>query len=267
MKQQQYPRESYEILMVDNGSTDGSAELVREYPGVRYLLASGGGAYHARNMGVEKSSGEIIAFTDVDCLPSSDWLLNIESALQCEETAILLGRVSLAGHSHPLRALAAYENAKVEWVCESSDPSLYFGYTNNMAVRRSWYEQAGPFELSRRGGDTILVHRILQAAGPEAVIYAPNMHVEHLEVGGVRDWIGKRFVYGRSSKRYRNIVPSRSLTMSERILVRSRMHKALKLRAPLAYAVDCTLIMGLFAFTLGTYTRWFSNSNDRSRAT
>jgi hypothetical protein len=61
----------YEIIMVDNNSTDGSADLVRKYPDVRLLSEEKQGSYAARNRGVAAARGAIVAFTDADCRPAS----------------------------------------------------------------------------------------------------------------------------------------------------------------------------------------------------
>ncbi len=64
----------FEVLVVDGGN-DGTEEmLAREFPGFRYLREERSGPSVARNLGIERATGEIIAFTDDDCLPPPDWL-------------------------------------------------------------------------------------------------------------------------------------------------------------------------------------------------
>jgi GT2 family glycosyltransferase len=64
-----------EIVVVDDGSTDGTADHVREYcDKIRVISQSNQGPAVARNLGAQIASGEIILFTDDDCIPQKDWL-------------------------------------------------------------------------------------------------------------------------------------------------------------------------------------------------
>src|SRR6476646_11757769 len=64
-----YPRDRFEVLIVDNKSTDGTRRVVEKYPVTLLQEAAVQSSYAARNLGVARSSGEIIAFTDADCVP------------------------------------------------------------------------------------------------------------------------------------------------------------------------------------------------------
>ena len=73
----------YEVIVVDDGSTDNTKEAVEPYfDRIRYTKQENRGNAGARNSGIELAKGEIIAFTDADCAPSVDWLRNIEEALR-----------------------------------------------------------------------------------------------------------------------------------------------------------------------------------------
>jgi len=68
-----YPKDLYEVIVVDNGSTDNTEEVVGQYKEVIFISTEGN-IGHVRNIGGKKSKGEYIAFIDADCIPSKNWL-------------------------------------------------------------------------------------------------------------------------------------------------------------------------------------------------
>ncbi len=213
---QRFPRDAFEIIMVDNNSTDGSAEIVRRYPGVVLLAETTPGSYAARNRGVREARGAIVAFTDSDCAPGPDWLATIRAATADPGVALVQGRCSLGSESPPLAVLGDYEAQKAAYVFAGDRTDIYYGYTNNMAVRRDVFDRVGPFQEWMRGADVMLVHRVLDAYSCGAVTYASDMWVRHLEVDSVATWLRKMHIYGRSFRRYGDMVRRRPLTRADR---------------------------------------------------
>jgi len=189
--------ERYEVLFVDNQSTDRSAGIVRRFPGVVLLTEPRRSAYHARNRALRQARGEIIAFTDADCVVAPDWLRVIERTMREKRAKILLGHRMFAPEAGCfVRLFQDYENAKIRYVLSHGQRQQYFGFTNNMAVHRAVFDRLGPFESCRIVGDTDLIFR-LATQEPEAVIqYVPQMRVTHLEIKTALDWIRKMASYG-----------------------------------------------------------------------
>lgn len=75
-----YP--DYEILLVDDGSTDTVPDIAQDFPKIQYLRLEHGGLSVARNAGAAASTGSILAYTDDDCMPDEDWLIYLARTLE-----------------------------------------------------------------------------------------------------------------------------------------------------------------------------------------
>lgn len=97
LDRQTYPRDRYEVIVVDNGSQDepALAEVAARHP-VRLSRETKPGSYCARNHGLSLATGEIVAFTDADCIPTQDWL---EQGVKCLQSlpncGLVAGRIEL----------------------------------------------------------------------------------------------------------------------------------------------------------------------------
>jgi glycosyltransferase involved in cell wall biosynthesis len=217
LQDQDYPKDRYEIIVVDNNSTDATRPLVRGYPRACLLKEPIQGAYVARNRGISTAKGDVIAFTDPDCLPCPDWLLRVAEAMGKGRTEIVLGKREYSSSSFGLSLLSDYESSLAEHVFFSDLGEIYFGYTNNMAVRASLFEKLGRFMPQKRGADTVFMQKAVDEFGCDIVAFCPDMRVSHLEIGGVSDFYKKQFVYGRSNEASRRSSSFRSLSQAERL--------------------------------------------------
>lgn len=224
---QEYPAENYEIIMVDNNSIDASAEIVRRYPRVKLVSEDKQGAYAARNRGLRDAMGGIIAFTDSDCVPSSDWLKEIELAMSDPAVGIAVGSHGLDRNSFFLSMLEDYENEKNNYIFNSEIKDLYYGYTRNMAIRKKLFDEIGLFIERARGADVVFVRRCVDRYSCDVVHYSPKVQVRHMEIDKLSKYFQKISIYGNSSQQYRQIVHARPLTLWERFLVYRRTVKSL----------------------------------------
>lgn len=251
---QDFPADQFEILMVDNNSTDGSGDLLRAMKGVRVLSESRPGSYCARNRGLRAARGEVIAFTDSDCFTDRGWLRAACRALENPAAQIVLGQRRPARDEGVLRLISSYEVKKDETVLSSNDERLYFGFTNNMAVRRSTLEKHGPFVERPRGADTIFVRRVVSAEGCAAVVYEPSMVIRHGELTSVMCYYRKMFIYGRSRRQYQGIVKTRPLSAAERWRIYREANREEGHSAAEALTLGAALAGGVVAWRLGAWS-------------
>jgi glycosyltransferase involved in cell wall biosynthesis len=197
---QDFDRKEYELIFVDNGSTDGSNAIVSQFGGVTLLREEGGGAYRARNRGIKAAKGDIIAFTDADCAVSKDWLSQIYGGMADPGITIIFGRINVPqGGSAALKMFEDYLNAKIEYLVRKGLKKFYYGFTNNMAVRADVFRKLGPFSEDVGSGDTEMVRRCLERYPDCKVAYSDLMVAEHLEISGIGVYQRKMYGYGKDS--------------------------------------------------------------------
>lgn len=252
---QDYPQERYEILMVDNNSTDLSADIVRNYPKVTLLTEATPGSYAARNRAFRQSSGRIIAFTDSDCVVARDWLRQLSQALSAQGARLVQGPRRLANESWPLSAIADYEAAKAMYVASSRNPAIYHVHCANMAVHRDVFEALGPFEEVMRGADVLFAHRVLERYSFAGIRYAPRMLVRHLEIDSVWRWLKRMSTYGRSIRSYGDPERRRPLGGGDRLRVLAATLQSDRLSFTRTLALLVLLPVGAVFYEIGRRLR------------
>lgn len=202
----------WEVVVCDNGSTDGTAALVttwqRRMPRLRLVDASGRrGAGAARNIGAERADGAALIFCDADDAVTPGWLSAMCRALSTHPAAA-------GGRRYDLLNAAAH--GPFDWTdplfTTPALPGMPAGSSSNLGIRRDIFAEVGGFdELLRAGEDLDLCWRI-QLAGHE-LAPAPDAIVQIRRREGLRAVFRQSYAYGAADRvlrhKYAQVHPTR----------------------------------------------------------
>jgi glycosyltransferase involved in cell wall biosynthesis len=187
----------YEVILVDDGSTDGTREIAKEFPQVFYHYQANQGLSVARNVGAQMASGEIIAYTDSDCVADEHWLLYLVQAMRDQNVEAIGGpNVTPASDGWIAKCIAASPGNPSHVMLDDQHAEHVPGC--NLAIRRTTLLGMGGFDPQFRqaGDDVDLCWRLLDADLP--IGYAPGAMVWHHRRATVSAFIKQQKGYGRS---------------------------------------------------------------------
>lgn len=181
LEQQTYPRSLYEVIVVDNGSNKchNISGLVAQFGQAKAAYESIIGSYAARNKGIALATGDVLAFTDADCIPAVNWLENgVKTLLEQPDCGLVAGEVAVffKDSARPT-AVELYEQIyafpQKTYVIQQR-----FGVTANIFTFRGVINRTGLFDASlKSGGDLDWGQRVFSLGYPQ--IYADNVCVAH----------------------------------------------------------------------------------------
>jgi cellulose synthase/poly-beta-1,6-N-acetylglucosamine synthase-like glycosyltransferase len=186
-----------EVVVVDDASTDQTADVARRAGARVIVLDAPSGPYVARNVGWQSVEADVIVFTDVRCRPDPGWLAALVAPLAEADVAVVGGDVvTLSGPT-----------VAMQWAAEQQSMRLAVHYedayylpattTASMAIRRTVLEAVGGFAAIRSGGDIDMSWRVQeQGLGRLAPAYDATMTMLPRESSRevIRQW--HRFAYG-----------------------------------------------------------------------
>lgn len=206
---QEFPADPYEVLVIDNGSTDRTWHIIQSYGppvrGLRELQIRG--SYAARNKGVKASRAKIVAFTDADCIPDGSWLGELIKVFDDQKIGCVAGEIFACPATTPAQEFAAQQGllSQKHTLNNSFRP---YAQTANVAYRREVFDRIGLFDARlESGGDADFCWR-MQMETAFRLKFHEQARVLHRHRS---DWRGlwRQFKrYGRGAAALRMLYPS-----------------------------------------------------------
>jgi glycosyltransferase involved in cell wall biosynthesis len=184
-----------ELVVVDDGSSDRTEDVVRRYPCVKYVRQVNAGPACARNRGARESGGQILLFTDADCRPQPGWVRKMTGDFARPDVSVVAGSYGIA---NPSSALARIIHAEIMFrhrVLMPRSPRFFGSY--NFSVRREVFEAAGGFNAEYRrasGEDNDLSYKIIAAGG--RIAFRADACVDHYHQESLADYLKEQFRHG-----------------------------------------------------------------------
>ncbi len=197
---QDYPGPTPEVIVVDNGSTDGTpAVLGALSPLVRTIREPRPGVSWARNRAIVAARGEWLAFTDADCVPRPNWLRELVAiALADPGVSFVGGRITALPPTNSISLFAESLFDQRRSILEEQPASFI---SANLLARRDDLIRFGMFNPAYpRGQDTELAWRSQSVHGARCT-YADEAIVEHLNPATLLELVSKAIQHGGGSAR------------------------------------------------------------------
>lgn len=219
-----YP--DYEIILVDDGSTDGTQAIARDFPHVHNIRQENRGLGAARNAGIAAATGDVIAFTDSDCMADPDWLYFLVHALQSDDFAAVGGpNVSPPAANWVQATVGAAPGSPSHVLITDTLAEHVPGC--NMAFHKWALGLIGGFDPEYRiaGDDVDVCWRLMQLGC--RIGFSPAAMVWHHRRFAVRAYISQQVHYGEAEAmlRYKHLQhfgPTGSVTWQGSVYTQAR---------------------------------------------
>ncbi|MBL9178677.1 MAG: glycosyltransferase [Verrucomicrobiaceae bacterium] len=201
-----YP--DFEVLVIDDGSTDTTAEIAQSFAQVRRHRQEHAGLSVARNLGAQFATGVILAYTDDDCIAHADWLLHLSHAFAGKSVVAAGGpNIPPPPRNRVERVVAAAPGAPAHVLLDDIEAEHLPGC--NLAIRKDALDRIGGFraEFRTAGDDVDVCWRLREGGG--RLVFVPGAMVWHHRRFTVRAYLRQQSGYGRAEALLMKIHPAR----------------------------------------------------------
>ena len=203
-KEQTFQKDEFEVLLVDDGSTDNTAEIVSQLIDsmpfrIRFFQRNHEGPGPARNYGMSQAEGEYFLFIDSDCIADPDWLTRLAEAIEKEKPDAFGGPDSVLDNFTPLQkaidfAMTSFLTTGGMRGHSKKKLAKFYPRSFNMGIHRNIFKTLGGMGTLRHGQDLEFSRRIV-ASGAK-VISIPEAVVYHKRRTGLRKFFRQIFNWG-----------------------------------------------------------------------
>ena len=187
IRQNSFPQHAYEIILVDDHSTDNYEYMIEKLQGIRLLkLTAGQGKKQALDLGIRASEGHVIVTTDADCEVSKDWLASICCYFEDRQALFMSGAVTFQKEQGWFQHLQAIEFASLVGVGAANIQLKIPGMCNgaNLAFKKEVFYEVGGYtdnDHLASGDDEFLLHKV-------SAKYPGRIHFNKARASYVKTW-------------------------------------------------------------------------------
>ena len=184
-----------EIVVIDDGSTDETARIVQSFPEIRYLRQENAGPSAARNRGFELSKGDLVFFTDSDCIPERDWVEKMRQGFFRSDIGVVAGSYGIANREVLLARCIHAEILFRHHKLMPRFPKAFGSY--NFCIKREVFKAVGGFNTQYRqasGEDNDLSYKVHKAGFK--IYFCKEAQVRHFHTGHLKKYLSEQFRHG-----------------------------------------------------------------------
>jgi len=193
LEQQTVPRDQYEIVVVNDGPVGTTVEDVTDRYGVILLSQPKKGAAAARNLGAERAQGEILLFTDADCVPEHNWIEAMAALFADREVVGVCGVVRTRQSCLIPRFIQLEYDYRYRNIARH--PRIDFINTGTAGYRKHVFMESGGFKEDLLGAEDAEFSFRLASAGYK-MLFAPQAVVYHQHPESILEYARRKYHYG-----------------------------------------------------------------------